>query len=67
MTKAERDNWLVNLQNVAAYVAKELGWETVRFVLAEHGGGASSIETLHPSYYEAVYNALFDYEVGLKD
>ena len=67
MTKAERDNWLVNLQNAAAYVAKELGWETVRFVLNEYGGGASSIETLRPCYYEAVYNALFDYEVGLKD
>ena len=67
MAIRDKENWIINIQNAATTVAKELGWETVRFVLAEHGGGASSIETLHPSYYEAVYNALFDYEVGLKD
>ena len=48
-------------------VAKQLGWETVRFVLAEYGGGATSIEALHPCYYESVFNALFDYEAGMKD
>lgn len=67
MTKAERDNWLVNLQNTAINVAKELGWETIRFVLDEYGGGASSIETLRPCYYESVYSALFDYEADMKD
>ncbi len=67
MTRSERENWLCNIQNVATTVAKEIGWETVRFVLAEYGGGASSIETLHPSYYESVFNVLFDYEAGTKD
>lgn len=67
MTKAERENWLINIQNTATEVANALGWETVRFVLNEYGGGASSIERLNPSYYELVFNALFDYEVGLKN
>ncbi len=67
MTKTERKSWLCNIQNTANEVAKELGWETVRFVLNEYGGSASSIESLRPSYYESVWNALFDYEVGLKD
>lgn len=67
MTKAERENWLINIQNTATEVAKAHGWETVRFVLNEYGGGATSIERLSPSYFESVWNALFDYEVGLKD
>ena len=67
MTKMERENWLCNIQNTADAVSKELGWETVRFVLQEYGGGATSIERLNPSYYESVWNALYDYEVGLKD
>lgn len=67
MTKMERENWLINIQNSATEVAKEHGWETIRFVLNEYGGGATSIERLKPSYYESVWNALFDYEVGLKD
>ena len=67
MTKTERENWLCNIQDYATRVARHLGWETISFVLNEYGGGASSIETLNPSYYEAVWNALFDYEVGMKD
>lgn len=60
-------NLLINIQNTAMTVAKQLGLETVRFVLAEYGGGATSIEALHPCYYESVFNALFDYEAGMKD
>lgn len=67
MTKAERENWLCNIQDYATRVARQLGWETVRFILNEYGGGASSIETLNPNHYEAVWNALFDYEIGMKD
>lgn len=67
MKNAEKENWLCNIQDIANEVAKELGWETVRFVLSEYGGSASSIESLRPIYYESVWNALFDYEVGLKD
>ena len=67
MTEFEQENLLINTQNTAMTVAKQLGWETVRFVLAEYGGGATSIEALHPCYYESVFNALFDYEAGTKD
>ena len=66
MTKYERENWLCNIQDYATRVAEQFGWETVRFVLNEYGGSASSIETLIPSYYEEVWNALFDYEVGMR-
>ena len=67
MTKSDRENLICNIQDYADRVAEQLGWETVRFVLNEYGGGASSIETLSPSNYEAVWNALFDYEVGMRD
>lgn len=59
-------DWLTNIENAASAVAKELGWDTVLFVLREYGN-ATSIEDLHPDSYQAVYHALFDYEVGLKD
>lgn len=67
MKKTERENWLDNIYSTANKVAKELGWEQVRHILIEYGGGATSIERLSPSYYESVWNALYDYEVGLKD
>ena len=67
MTKPDKENWICNIQDYADRVAEQLGWETVRFVLNEYGGGASSIETLSPSNYEAGWNALFDYEVGMRD
>ena len=59
-------DWLISIENAAATVAKEIGWNTVLFVLQEYGG-ASSIEDLNPGSYRAVYNAIFDYEVGMKD
>lgn len=67
MTKMERENWLCNIQNTATSVAKEQGWDRVRFVLQEYGGGATSIERLNPSYYEAVWNELFDIEREMRD
>ncbi len=67
MTNAERANWLDNIYSTANVVARELDWDTVRFVLNEYGGGATSIENLRTSYYESVWNALYNYEVDLKD
>ena len=67
MTKAERENWLNNIHASASAVAQQLGWEKVRFVLSEYGGGASSIESLRPSCYESVWNELFDIEREMKD
>jgi len=67
MTDIEKNNWLDNISSAADMVAGEVGWEKVKFVLHEYGGGASSIESLSSNYYESVYNELFDYEVGLSD
>lgn len=68
MTRSEKENWLCNIQNTANTVAaSENGPEKVRFVLREYGGDASSIERLSPSYYEAVWNELFDIEREMKD
>lgn len=58
---------LIDIENMTASVGTQLGWETVKFVFREYGGGASSVKTLHPRYYESVWNALFDYEIGMKD
>lgn len=68
MTRSEKENWLCNIQSTAnAVAASENGLEKVRFVLQEFGGGATSIERLSPSHYDAVWNELFDLERDMKD
>lgn len=47
MTKSEKKNGIVNLENTANTVAKELGWSTVLSVLKHYG--ATSIENLSPA------------------
>lgn len=56
MTDAVRENWLCNIHDAATYVTQE----QLDFILSVHGGGAASIEELSPSYFEAVWNELFD-------
>lgn len=59
-------DWITNIENLAATVGRELGWDKVRFILREYGN-ASCIDDLSPSRYQDVFNALFDYEAGMKD
>lgn len=37
MTRAERNNWLTNIENTSAKVAANVEQETVDFVLSKYG------------------------------
>ena len=63
MTKSERENWIMNIENVAEYVASKMGAGEVAWILEMHN--AKSIENLHPSEYEAVYSELHQREADL--
>ena len=65
MTKAERENWLCNIQDTATIVARQTSWGTVKSVLRRYG--ASSIEKLRPSDYPAVFSELYALEADTRD
>lgn len=54
MTKAEKENWLINLEDVSSQVDSK----TVKFVCGKYG--AKNIYGLSPSNYQEVWNELFD-------
>ena len=57
MTRCERENWLINIQNTAIDVANEYGDDVVKNVLSRYN--AACIEGLSPSDYEAVFSELY--------
>lgn len=65
MTRAERENWLCNIQETATAVARQTSWGTVKSVLRQYG--ATSIEKLKPSDYPAVFSDLYAIETDTRD
>lgn len=65
MTKAEKENWLCNIQNTVDAVSSHIGYDTVKFILQKYG--ASSIEGLNPCYYPEIFSELFAIEADLKN
>lgn len=57
-------NWIINIENSAAQIADELGWDVVRSVLNKYG--AASIEDLNPADYCDVFSELYAIEADLK-
>ena len=43
MTRDERNNWIMNIENTASFIASEVGSETVKFVLEKYGVAWSCI------------------------
>lgn len=64
MTEVERENWLVNIENVASHISSEIGFETVKFVFGKYG--ACSIEKIADSDLPEVFSELFAIEVELR-
>lgn len=54
MTKAEKENWLINLEDVSSKVDAK----TIKFVCGKYG--ATDIYSLSPSDYQEAWNELFD-------
>lgn len=63
MTKSERRNWLINIENSAATVESYLGSEVVKSVFERFG--AHSIQDLNPSNYSEVFSELYAIEADL--
>lgn len=61
MTRAERKNWLINLEDVSSQVDAE----TVKFVCEKYG--AKDIYGLAPADYQEAWNELFDYARDAND
>ena len=61
MKKAEKDNWLINLEDASSQVDAE----TVKFVCGKYG--AKDIYELSPSDYQEAWNELFDYARDAND
>lgn len=57
MTRNERNNWLINIENTAAEVAANVGQETVNFVLNKYG--VKSIYALESSDLSEVFSELY--------
>lgn len=55
MTKSEKNNWLINLEDISSQVDAE----NVKFVCRKYG--ATDIYGLWPCNYQEVWNELFDY------
>lgn len=61
MTKAEKENWILNLEDISSRVDAE----NVKFVCRKYG--AKDIYSLSPSDYQEVWNELFQYAVDAND
>lgn len=57
MTRDERNNWLINIENTAAEVAANVGQETVDFVLSKYG--AKSVYALKCSDLSDIFSELY--------
>ena len=64
MTRVERENWIVNIENTASFIASEIGKEVVASTLYKYG--ASSIEQIASSNLAEVFSELYAIEADLR-
>ncbi len=64
MTKYERENWIVNIENSAAAIESQLGSAVVVSVFSRHG--AHGIWDLSPSEMPDVFSELYAIEADLR-
>lgn len=62
MTRDERNNWLINIENTAAEVAASVGQETVDFVLSKYG--VKNVYALKSSDLSEVFSELYTIASG---
>ena len=63
MTKSERRNWIINIENTAATVSAQVGQTAVDSVFKRYG--AHSVEDLNPSDLPEVFSDLYAIEADL--
>lgn len=64
MTNNERRNWIISIENSAAVVESQLGWEVVKSVFERYG--AKNICDLNPKDLLEVFSELYAIEADLR-
>ena len=64
MSKAERMNWIINIENSAAEIESEIGADTVNAILCRYG--ADSIDEIRASDLPSVFSELYAIEADLR-
>lgn len=64
MIRVERENWIINIENTASYIASEIGEEVVASTLYKYG--ASSVEQIAASDLAEVFSELYAIEADLR-
>ena len=65
MTKRERENWIINIENTSAAIEAQLGPAIVQSVLKRFG--ARSIDDLNPNDFSEVFNELYAIETDIDE
>ncbi len=63
MTKSERENWIINIENSAAAIESQLGSAVVKFIFERYG--AHGTWDLAPSDLPEVFSELYAIEADL--
>ncbi len=64
VTKDERENWIINIENTASTISSQLGSAVVDGVFQRYG--AHSVEDLNPSDLPDVFSELYAIEADLR-
>lgn len=64
MTKSERENWIINIENTASAISSQVGSAVVDSVFQRYG--ARSVEDLNPCDLPDVFNELYAIEADLR-
>lgn len=63
MTRYERNNWIMNIENIAFFIESEIGAETVDFILGKYG--AKIVEQISTSDLSDAFSELYAIQVEL--
>lgn len=64
MTKDERENWIINIENTASTISSQVGSAVVDAIFQKYG--AKSVEDLNPSDLPDVFSELYAIEAALR-
>ena len=64
MSNSERENWIINIENMASYIASEIGVEVVVSTLYTYG--VTYIEQVASSDLAEVFGELYAIEADLR-
>nr|WP_300823655.1 hypothetical protein [uncultured Schaedlerella sp.] len=63
MTRYERNNWIMNIENIAFFIESEIGAEAVDFILGKYG--AKIVEQISTSDLSDAFSELYAIQVEL--